>query len=44
MLKVRPLPNFVTKQLAFGSGITKWRDVEQLRKLGITHVIKANVQ
>ena len=29
----------VTKRLAFGSGITKWRDVEQLRKLGITHVI-----
>jgi protein-tyrosine phosphatase len=30
---------FVTKRLAFGSGITKWRDVEILRKLGITHVI-----
>jgi protein-tyrosine phosphatase len=30
---------FVTKRLAFGSGITKWRDVEQLRRLGITHVI-----
>jgi protein tyrosine phosphatase (PTP) superfamily phosphohydrolase (DUF442 family) len=30
---------FVTRRLAFGSGITKWRDVEQLRKLGITHVI-----
>jgi protein-tyrosine phosphatase len=30
---------FVTKRLAFGSGITKWRHVEQLRALGITHVI-----
>jgi hypothetical protein len=30
---------FVTKRLAFGSGITKWRDVEQLERLGITHVI-----
>jgi protein-tyrosine phosphatase len=30
---------FVTKRLAFGSAITKWRDVEQLRRLGITHVI-----
>ncbi len=30
---------FVTKRLAFGSGITKWRDVEQLQSLGITHVI-----
>ena len=30
---------FVTKRLAFGSGITKWRDVEQLQDLGITHVI-----
>jgi protein-tyrosine phosphatase len=30
---------FVTKQLAFGSAITKWRDVEELRGLGITHVI-----
>ncbi len=30
---------FVTKRLAFGSGITKWRDVEQLHKLGITHVV-----
>jgi protein-tyrosine phosphatase len=30
---------FVTKRLAFGTGITKWRDVEQLEKLGITHVI-----
>jgi protein-tyrosine phosphatase len=32
-------PYFVTKRLAFGSGITKWRDVEELRRLGITHVI-----
>jgi len=30
---------FVTKRLAFGSGITKWRDVEELQRLGITHVI-----
>jgi protein-tyrosine phosphatase len=30
---------FVTKRLAFGSAITKWRHVEQLRDLGITHVI-----
>jgi hypothetical protein len=30
---------FVTKRLAFGSGITSWRHVEQLRELGITHVI-----
>jgi hypothetical protein len=30
---------FVTKRLAFGSAITKWRHVEQLRELGITHVI-----
>jgi protein-tyrosine phosphatase len=30
---------FVTKRLAFGSGITKWRHVELLQKLGITHVI-----
>jgi hypothetical protein len=30
---------FVTKRLSFGSGITKWRDVEQLQELGITHVI-----
>ena len=30
---------FVTKRLAFGRGITKWRDVEQLQELGITHVI-----
>jgi protein-tyrosine phosphatase len=30
---------FVTKRLAFGSGITTWRHVEQLRDLGITHVI-----
>src|ERR1700687_549086 len=30
---------FVTKRLAFGSAITTWPDVEQLRGLGITHVI-----
>jgi protein-tyrosine phosphatase len=30
---------FVTKRLAFGSGITKWRHVQQLQELGITHVI-----
>jgi hypothetical protein len=30
---------FVTRRLAFESGITKWRHVEQLQKLGITHVI-----
>jgi protein-tyrosine phosphatase len=30
---------FVTEQLAFGNGITKWRHVEQLQALGITHVI-----
>ncbi len=30
---------FVTKRLAFGSGITTWRHVEQLQELGITHVI-----
>jgi protein-tyrosine phosphatase len=30
---------FVTRRLAFGSGITRWRHVEQLRRLGITHVI-----
>jgi hypothetical protein len=27
---------FVTRRLAFESGITKWRDVEQLQELGIT--------
>src|ERR1700722_4281641 len=27
------------KRLAFGSGITSWRHVEQLQALGITHVI-----
>src|ERR1700722_6601526 len=30
---------FVNKRLAFGSGIRTWRHVEQLRALGITHVI-----
>jgi hypothetical protein len=30
---------FVNKRLAFGSGITSWRHVEQLQALGITHVI-----
>jgi hypothetical protein len=30
---------FVKYTLAFGSGVTKWRDVEHLQKLGITHVI-----
>jgi protein-tyrosine phosphatase len=30
---------FVTKRLVFGSAITKWRHVEQLQELGITHVI-----
>ncbi len=30
---------FATKRLAFGSGITKWRHVEELQALGITHVI-----
>jgi protein-tyrosine phosphatase len=30
---------FVNERLAFGSGITKWRHVEQLQALGITHVI-----
>lgn len=30
---------FVNKRLAFGSGITRWRHVEQLQALGITHVI-----
>jgi Dual specificity phosphatase, catalytic domain len=30
---------FVTERLAFGSGIKTWRHVEQLQKLGITHVI-----
>jgi protein-tyrosine phosphatase len=30
---------FLTKRLAFGSMITTWSDVEQLRGLGITHVI-----
>jgi protein-tyrosine phosphatase len=30
---------FVNKRLAFGSGMTSWRHVEQLRALGITHVI-----
>ena len=30
---------FPTKRLAFGSMITTWSDVEQLRGLGITHVI-----
>jgi len=30
---------FVTKRLAFGSMITTWADVEQLRQLGITHVV-----
>jgi protein-tyrosine phosphatase len=30
---------FVNERLAFGSGISSWRNVEQLEKLGITHVI-----
>jgi hypothetical protein len=30
---------FVKKRLAFGSGITNWRHVEQLEALGFTHVI-----
>ena len=30
---------FVNKRLAFGSGVKTWRHVEQLRALGITHVI-----
>jgi len=30
---------FLTKRLAFGSMINTWSDVEQLRGLGITHVI-----
>jgi protein-tyrosine phosphatase len=30
---------FVNKRLAFGSGITSWRHVDQLQALGITHVI-----
>jgi protein tyrosine phosphatase (PTP) superfamily phosphohydrolase (DUF442 family) len=30
---------FVTKRLAFGSAITSWQHVEQLKRLGITHVI-----
>jgi protein-tyrosine phosphatase len=30
---------FVNKRLAFGSGIKTWRHVEQLKALGITHVI-----
>jgi protein-tyrosine phosphatase len=30
---------FLSKRLAFGSAITTWSDVEQLRDLGITHVI-----
>jgi protein-tyrosine phosphatase len=30
---------FVNKRLAFGSGITSWRHVDQLKALGITHVI-----
>ena len=30
---------FLTKRLAFGSMITTWSDVEQLRDLGVTHVI-----
>jgi protein-tyrosine phosphatase len=30
---------FVTKRLAFGSGIRTWRDVEKLQTLGVTHVI-----
>jgi protein-tyrosine phosphatase len=30
---------FVTKRLAFGSAITTWADVEQLQRLGVTHVI-----
>lgn len=30
---------FLTRRLAFGSMITTWSDVEQLRRLGITHVI-----
>jgi hypothetical protein len=30
---------FITNCLAFCSGITKWREVEPLRELGITHVI-----
>jgi protein-tyrosine phosphatase len=37
MLSVKAF--FVTKRLAFGSGITRWRDVQQLKRLGITHVI-----
>lgn len=37
MLSVKAF--FVTKRLAFGSGITRWRDVRQLQRLGITHVI-----
>jgi Dual specificity phosphatase, catalytic domain len=35
----RLLVCFVNKRLAFGSGITSWRHVEQLQALGITHVI-----
>ena len=30
---------FVNRRLAFGSAITNWRHVEQLRTLGITHVL-----
>ena len=30
---------FLTKRLAFGSMITTWSDVEQLRGLSVTHVI-----
>jgi hypothetical protein len=30
---------FVTKRLAFGSAITKWRHAEQLQKLGTSHVV-----
>ena len=30
---------WVTNRLAFGSAITSWRHVEQLRALGVTHVV-----
>jgi protein-tyrosine phosphatase len=30
---------WVTKRLAFGSAITTWRHVEQLKAVGVTHVV-----
>jgi len=30
---------FVTKRLAFGSAVTSWGHAEELRELGITHII-----